>query len=217
MIKGDGAEPLDECLLFPEGRYAESGAASVAAGDFDGDGVLDLAVANSGGGVSVLLGLGNGSFAPEQRFGAGLSSKSVAVGDFDGDGVLDLAVVSSSPDVSVLLGLGDGSFAPEQRFGAGVGARSVAVGDFDGDDVQDLAVAASTGFSEPDSDRVSVLLGLGDGSFAAQQRISVGFRPSSVAVGDFDGDGVEHSESSLWHHARTRRRPPRHAGDSAAD
>ena len=85
---------------------------SVAVGDFNGDGVLDLAVANSvNNSVSILLGLGDGSFTADSRFMVGRRPASVAVGDFDGDGVLDLAVANSdSSTVSVLLGVGDGSF-----------------------------------------------------------------------------------------------------------
>ena len=66
---------------------AGSGPVSVTVGDFDGDGKLDLAVANSdSNNVSVLLGNGDGSFQAAQDFGAGISPRSVAVGDFNGDG-----------------------------------------------------------------------------------------------------------------------------------
>ncbi len=112
---------------------------SVAVGDFNGDGVLDLAVTNYlAESVSVLLGPGDGSFAPEHHFGAGQNPSCVAVGDFNGDGILAVAEYSSQ-SVSVLLGLGDGSFAPELRFGVGP-PHSVAVGDFNGDLMLDVAV-----------------------------------------------------------------------------
>jgi len=141
--------------------------------------------------VSVLLGLGDGSFAPEQRFGAGVLPRFVAVGDFDGNGAQDLAVANAL-GVSVLLGLGDGSFAPELHFGAGRHPDSVAVGDFDGNGALDLAVANN------ESDDVSVLQGLGDGSFAPELCFGAGNTPSSVAVGDFDGNDAQDLAAANW-------------------
>jgi hypothetical protein len=78
---------------------------SLAVGDFNGDGVQDLAVANNGSNnVSVLLGNGDGSFQAAQNFGVGSSPWSLAVGDFNGDGKPDLAVANASSDnVSVLI------------------------------------------------------------------------------------------------------------------
>src|SRR2546428_586060 len=83
---------------------------SVAVGDFNGDGHLDLAVANSDSdNVSVLLGNGDGSFQTARNFPTGSLPRSVAVGDFNGDGHLDLAVANNTVPgtVSVLLGNGD--------------------------------------------------------------------------------------------------------------
>jgi len=115
----------------------------VAIGDLDGDGNPDLAVANANSDdVSVLLGAGDGSFATQARFGAGISPRSIAIGDLDGDGIPDLAVANgASNDVSVLLGAGDGTFTAQTLFGAGSAPRSVAIGDFDGNTSPDVAVA----------------------------------------------------------------------------
>src|SRR5262249_20769798 len=83
---------------------------SIAVGDFNGDGVQDLAVANNGSNdVSVLLGNGDATFQGARNFAAGRLPSSVAVGHFNGDGRQDLVVANSgSNDVSVLLGNGDG-------------------------------------------------------------------------------------------------------------
>src|SRR5213083_3066427 len=82
---------------FPTGVSS----ASVAVGDFDGDGRLDLAVANNGSDdVSVLLGNGDGTFQPAVNYPVGEFPWSVAVGDFDGDGRLDLAVATLVPTLS---------------------------------------------------------------------------------------------------------------------
>src|SRR5262245_11812623 len=82
------------------------GPLSVAVGDFNGDGQLDLVTANLfGDSVSVLLGNGDGTFQTAQSYPVGPSPSAVAVGDFNGDGIPDLAVIGSSPDrVGVLLG-----------------------------------------------------------------------------------------------------------------
>src|SRR6266446_3597740 len=156
---------------------------SVAVGDFNGDGRLDLATANfDSNDVSVLLGNGDGSFQAALTAAAGRGPSSVAVGDVNGDGKLDLVVVNlvagDSASVSVLLGNGDGTFQAARISSTG-GSRpaSVAVGDFNGLGKPDLAVANSG------SGSVSVLLGNGDGTFLARPFAAGAV---SVAVGDFN-------------------------------
>ena len=159
---------------------------SVATGDFNGDGVIDLAVANSrSDSVSVLLSKGDGNFQPARNFAAGSTPQSVVSGDFNGDGSLDLAVADYYGGVSVLLGNGNGTFQAAWAFPAGANPESVAVGDFNNDGLIDLAVA---NFSSND---ISVLVGKGDGTFQAARTFAAGGRhPMSVAAGDFNGDGV---------------------------
>lgn len=133
----------------------------VAVGDFNGDGKADLTVANtstestggafSPGGVSVLLGNGDGTFRPAVNYATGSYALSIAVGDFNGDGNADLAVADT--DISVLLGNGDGTFQPALNYGAGIAPWSVVVGDFSADGRSDLAV------DSPSSNKVNVLLG----------------------------------------------------------
>src|SRR5260370_3930075 len=154
------------------------GGNSFAVGDFNGDGVPDLAVANDG--LVVLLGNGDGSFQAPLYLGP--DGFSVAVGDFNGDGRLDLVVAGGgvNGNVSVFLGNGDGSFQPPRIVALGEYPRSVAVGDFNGDGWLDVVVVASGG--------VRVLLGNGDGSFQGPRPLSAPFA-SAVAVGDFNPDG----------------------------
>src|SRR5207245_2578627 len=105
---------------------------SVAVGDFNGDGVQDLTLANyHDNTVSVLLGSGNGTFQAAQTFAAGITPWSVAMGDFNSDGKPDLAVANNgSTTVSVLLGNGDGTFQTAALYGVGLNPQSVTVGDF---------------------------------------------------------------------------------------
>jgi hypothetical protein len=92
-------------FLDPVAYTAEAGPASVAVGDFRGNGVLDLAVANTRDNtVSVLMGNGDGSFQDAVNYTVGSGPASVAVGDFLGNGRLDLAVADRFDNtVSVLL------------------------------------------------------------------------------------------------------------------
>ncbi len=166
---------------------------SVAIGDLDGDQAPDLVVASWGSdNLSVLLGVGDGTFAGAVGYPAGGGPASVAIGDLNGDQVPDLAAANSGPppaydeSVSVLLGAGDGTFADAVYYAAGDEPWSVAIGDLDDDQVPDLAVA-NAGY--PNSGSVSVLLGVGDGTFADAVHYAAGDVPRSVAIGDLDGDG----------------------------
>jgi hypothetical protein len=164
---------------------AAGGAYFVAAGDFNGDGKPDLAVANGTGSgtVSVLLGNGDGTFQAPEKLAVGASPTALAVADLRGDGKQDLVVVDGATTVSVLLGNGDGTFQPPQPFAAGNEPASVVVGDFNGDHIPDLAVADSA------DGTVSVLLGNGDGTFQKPHAFAAGLNPDVVVAGDFSGDG----------------------------
>jgi hypothetical protein len=159
---------------------------AIAAGDFNHDGIPDLAVANSGADtVSVLLGKGDGTYQPQATYAVGNGAYSVAVGDFNGDGNPDLAVTNLSDNTaSILLGNGDGTFQAQHTYGTGGGPNAVAVGDFNGDGNLDLAVVNQT------DNTVSILLGNGDGTFQAKQPYATGKGPVSLVVGDFNGDGI---------------------------
>lgn len=157
---------------------------AVVAGDFNGDGKLDLATANSGDNtVSVLIGNPDGSFQPHVDYKVGGFPSAIASGDFNGDGKLDLAVTSYDGTVSILLGNGDGTFQVAGNYQAASAPDSIAVGDFNGDGKTDLAVANSG------SNSVSVLIGRGDGTFNAPIDYLVGGGPISIVTGDFNNDG----------------------------
>ena len=188
MLLGNGSGGFNPALGSP--FAAGTNPNSVVAGDFNGDGIPDLAVANNGSNnVTVLLGNGYGGFtaASDSPFMAGSAPISVAVGDFDGHGKRDLAIANNGGGVTVLLGNGSGGFsaASGSPFTAGSAPYSVAVADFNGDGIPDLVIANSG------DNNITVLLGNGSGGFtaAAGNPFKAGTNPQSVAVGDFNLDG----------------------------
>jgi hypothetical protein len=160
----------------------------MATGDFNGDGKLDLAVANyDSHTVSVFLGNGDGTFRPKVDYATGNRPVGVVAGDFNGDGNLDLAVTNNLDNtVSILLGNGDGTFRAKVDYATGVGPGNLAAADLNGDGKLDLAVACNDNTSVY---VVCILLGNGDGTFQAHVDYPTGSWPSWVAVGDFNRDG----------------------------
>lgn len=168
---------------------------AIVAGDFNGDGAQDLAVATSaivGSSLNIYLGAGDGTFSLAQQVNR--IPIALAARDLNGDGLLDLATIevgSQQNRVFALLGQGDGTFEPVAQTSADIGpaARSLAVGDFNGDGMQDVATA------DPNNDVISVLIGNGDGTFAAAQTYAPGVspfdlvQPLDIEVADFNADG----------------------------
>ncbi|WP_445313035.1 DUF4347 domain-containing protein [Microcoleus vaginatus] len=156
--------------------------------DFNGDGNLDLAVANplsgaNGDFVSIRLGTGTGTFGNPTNFGQGINPRSIAAGDFNGDDRLDLATAPlSGNNLSILLGDGTGSFSTPVSINAGP-SLSIATADFNGDDQLDLVTSNNTA-----TNNISVLLGDGTGNFSAPVNFSAGTGNHFVVTGDFNGD-----------------------------
>ena len=166
----------------------------IAVGDLDGDGKLDLAVANHfSGTVSVLRNTstsGTISFATKVDFATGLTSWSVAIGDLDGDGKLDLAVTNyNNQTVSVLRNTstsGTISFATKVDFAVMINPTGIVMGDLDGDLKLDLAITIT------EYSKLSVLRNLstsGTISFAPKVDFPAGYNAYDLTTGDVDGDG----------------------------
>ena len=152
--------------------------------DLRGNGITDLVTTSvTAGDVSVLLGRGDGTFAPQAKYDVGFAPNDVIAADVTGNGVQDLITTNYSGSVSILLGNGDGTFAAPIQIVVGVSPSSVVAGDFNGDGHVDLAV------SDPTAGDVAVLLGNGDGTFAAPSDYAVGAGPYRIIAADFRHDG----------------------------
>ena len=191
--KGDGT--FKSGTSVPTG-VTDPGADPLAVGDFNGDGVPDLAILNyvttsggTAGSVSVLLANGDGTFKPAVSTPTTAIFGWHAVGDFNGDGKADLAFGDQyANSLTILLGNEDGTFTQTPTSpSTGGNPASIAVADFNGDGKIDIAVTNESGGSPA---VLTVLLGNGDGTFTAALSPSTTVTPYAMAVGDFNADGV---------------------------
>jgi hypothetical protein len=193
VLEGDGKGSFTPFLGSPiqVGNYPEA----IKIGDFNNDGIQDLAVANANdNNISILLGNGDGTFTGASgspvNTGIGNFPFFIAVADFNNDGNLDLAVVNGRDNsVSFLEGNGDGTFTPFAGspfiFPNNAGSSPIVAADFNRDGKVDLAVANFN------VNNVYILLGNGDGTFTlpAQPPITVGPNPFAMVALDYNGDG----------------------------
>jgi hypothetical protein len=178
---------------------------AIAAGDFNGDGNLDLVVEypdelDNSTLITALLGKGDGTFtaAASSTISGWAFFGAIAVADFNGDGIPDLAVTTNADSTStlprstlfVLLGKGDGTFVLSSETPAAseieesesptarINSLMLTVGDFNKDDKADVALGSGT-----------LLLGNGDGTFEVNTLPVPASGATSIAAGDFNGDG----------------------------
>ena len=198
LTLGTAAPYAAPCSYLSAAVSYSSGSApnGIAVGDFDRDGVLDLAIANATGAntFSVLrgkgtAGVGDGTFlAPVGYASAGSVPRSIASADLDEDGVLDM-LVGVNNSLQLWKGAANGTFTLRASVAAGSTPRSIAIADLDADGVLDVAVANSAG------NEVRLLHGEGTGGVAsgaltAWRTIAVGASPVRVLLVDISGDGI---------------------------
>ena len=185
-LRGKGDGTFKPALTFSTGAKPDA----VACADFNGDGKNDLVAANHDDGtLTLLFATATGGFVSGGTVSVGSHPTSVVAADFNNDGKADLASVSGGFDhLDVNLNQGNGTFAAAVNYSTGFVANTVVLGNFNGDSQPDLAVASAF----PSHDGVSILLGNSDGSFQTFQKFDAGNQtPSTLAVGDFNGDGKQ--------------------------
>jgi hypothetical protein len=158
----------------------------IAAGDFDKDGAIDLAVANNNSNtVSILRNDGTGSFSLVSTVIVGISPSSITAADLNGDGYTDLATTNiGSGTVSILRNNGNGTFSETSVSSGGNDPWEVVAVDVNGDGALDLAV---TNYS---SNTVTILRNNGSGTFTLFSNVSVGNVPYSIVPADWDEDDI---------------------------
>ncbi len=176
---------------------------AIAVADFNGDGHLDIAVADEANNrVMILFGDGLGNFtapAASTTYATGVKPVALLTADFNGDGVPDLAVVDGGDGttpgaVSILLGNitrgQTNTFLPKTDLPVGISPTAIAAADFNSDGFPDLAVTNTADSATNTLSSVSILLGSSTGIFRVIGAIETGAAPQGIAAADLNGDGI---------------------------
>jgi hypothetical protein len=163
------------------------GATYLGLAEFDAQPGLDLML--SGISVRFASGLGGGSFATPTTLPAGAAIRGLVVDDLNHDGKLDMVTTDGSTPrgISTMLGDGAGGFAPRVLTGRSLLSPGGPVGgDVDEDGNLDILYLGGAGFFPV----LNLAMGNGDGTFGQPEPVPpIGYGLSSIATGDFDGDG----------------------------
>ena len=184
LNNGSGQYTLGPTTFLPNSSSPQD----LVAGDLDGKGGVDLAVAvrDPQGLVLIMLNTGGGSFMMSGSIIVGNRPRGLAIADMDNDGDFDLAVANRDANtVSVLTNTGGGLFTVSTFF-AGNEPRATAFVDFDNDGDRDLAVTIH-------DDRTVATFTNNGGVFAPSTIYSLGpfVRPDGIVAADLDGDGAD--------------------------
>jgi hypothetical protein len=164
-----------------------SGSRTLCNSDFNGDGLIDLAVANySSNNVSILFGNGNGQFSLQTNYLVGNSPVKIVSADFNGDNLMDLAVANAgSNNLSILLNIGSGIFSTPINYTLTSSPMTIATSDLDGDNKADIILKSMGTYQN-----LVFLKGNGNGTFAVNSAYNIAYGPkSSVNISDYNNDG----------------------------
>ena len=189
MMLGTGTADFNAPIVvpIPENTFA------AITGDVNNDTHVDLVVSLSGG-LTILLGDGNGNLTRAKSYTSGaigFSGQSFAVfGDFNEDGHIDLAATQRS-GIGIMLGDGTGAFHDALDYSSVLTSpRGVVVADFNNDGKKDFAALGQPSGGFPFGAGVEVALGDGAGNFTRKSFSDFGFQATSrIATADFNGDG----------------------------
>ncbi|MFY8127671.1 MAG: FG-GAP-like repeat-containing protein, partial [Chitinophagaceae bacterium] len=177
----------------------------VALADLDGDGKLEIvATSYNNNSISVLRNtatigtINSGSFATRVDFTTGTNPNGLCVADFDGDSKPDIAVANySSNTISIFRNtatsgtINSGSFASKVDFATATNPQSIAAADISGDEKVDIVVTNYNSNSVSVFQNTATSGSITTGSFNAKVDFTTGTNPSSIAIGDIDGDGKQ--------------------------
>ncbi len=182
IMFGQGDGSFHEAILFSSGTQPRA----LTLEDLNNDGLPDLTILNyQASNIHVLLGTEEGTFQASPAYNAGANPVSIKIDDLNGDRVNDLAVANEQGTISILFGDGDGTFQDPIEYDAGHKPKHLAINDLNNDNTPDLAVA---GIQADSQGTVSILRGIGDGTFAQPEQYATGRNTSSVTVGDLNND-----------------------------
>jgi len=199
VLIGKGNGKFQKYIATPVANY---GCGALAVADLNNDGKADVVCGASDyypGGVSVLLGNGDGRFSPAVFYPidpVGNGPNVVVIADFNGDGKKDIASANyDGTDTSVFLGNGDGTFKGAKNYPGSINPVGIVTGDFNGDGIEDIASVAGYNISAA----VTILIGRGDGTFANHVNQTIPPAPYDVSAGDFNGDGKPDLVTDSFH------------------